>query len=124
MPFLARGKRRSSPTKGVPIEDHAAPGPSSPREKVVGFIRKRRVCCRFAFGAGCNPQGCHYVHDHVPEGYYQKVERQHRKDITPSDDPTTLKRARRKMAALRVMCYEGRGQRAAANGGSASATSY
>lgn len=59
------------------------------------------------------------MQDHVPQGYYRHVERQGGKASTPSDEFTALQRARRELAAVRVMCYEGGGQRPEATGGSA-----
>lgn len=53
-PVLASDKRCSSTGKGAPLEDPVSPGPLVPRNEMTNFIRKRRVCDRFAFGIGCN----------------------------------------------------------------------
>lgn len=60
------------------------------------------------------------MHEHIYLGYYQHMKRQGRKASSPSDESTTFKRARRKLAAaLRVMYYEDRNQRPPVNSGSA-----
>lgn len=85
----------------------------------MDVIHKRRICYRFTLGIGCNPQGCLYAHDYVLGEYYRHVERQCRKASTPSEEPTTFKRAWRELAPLTVMSYEGGGQRTPASCGSA-----
>lgn len=79
VPFLAKDRSHGRATKEARSGNPAAPGPSAPRENLVDFNRNRRVCYRFASGIGCDPKVCAFEHDHIPEGYCRRVERQRRK---------------------------------------------
>lgn len=85
----------------------------------MDFARGERACYRFTFGIACYPHGCQYVYDHVPVGYHPHIKRQRREARTPSDDPTTLNRARKELATLRIIYYGCGSQQSEAIGGSA-----
>lgn len=52
------------------------PGLTASHYDTIDFIRKRRVCYRFAFGIVCTLERCPFVHDHmIRPGYYQHMKR-------------------------------------------------
>lgn len=65
MPSLDGDRSRSSAVKAIVSKEPATFRPLAPREKLVEFIRNRRICCQFAFGISYNPEECSSVHDHI-----------------------------------------------------------
>lgn len=64
-----------------------------------------------------DPKRCTFVHDKIHPGYYRHVERQRRKALSPSDESTMWKQAKKEIAALRIRCFEDQSQRSPATSG-------
>lgn len=118
VPFLGIDKNHSSTAKGGVAKEVTHPRAVVIREKVVKFVRNRKICNRFAFGISCNSKGLRSCTTTYLEGTTSTSSASVGRLARPWRSPDAEADQEREIAALKLMCYKDWGQRSLVTSGS------